>query len=144
MVSSPNLGTQMREYLCGEFRNVAQRMQTNTTDFEVALYWYSGTFGAVQRAVNIEPNVDLFTINAVLQFTHGQLSARLNRQLEDADRPIIITPEIIMGLVGHLNELANRIQNYSDYSDVLEKIARIGYASTGNGFYLRMSNHLEV
>ena len=144
MTNSIILEHQMLAYLAREFRNVSSRMTEAAEDLEVAVYWYSGAFGAVQRVINFHPESELFLLHLVLQSTHGQLTSRLRRQLAEEERPVSLTEDQMLTLANLLDELADEIEELEDFSNTLESIARVGYASTGNGFYLATSGRFDV
>ena len=144
MTSLINLEHQMLAYLAREFRNVSALITETAEDLEVAVYWYSGAFGAVQRVINFQPESELFLLHLVLQSTHGQLTSRLRRQLAEEERPVSLTEGQILTLADLLGELADEIEEQEDFSNTLEMIARVGYVSTGNGFYLATSGRFDV
>ena len=143
MVSTPQLSEQIRDHIVTELRIAAQGVTDYSSEPEIALYYYSAEFGGVQRALNIDTDITgLFLLHLVLQGSHSQLTGRLGRQIEETDNPVRITDELFESLGQALNELADRIRDVAPFDDVLARLARISYGSTGNGFYLHETGRL--
>ena len=148
MASSVNLTDWMREYLADEFRTVSSQLADIMGDdsyLEDAVYWYSAAFGAVQRVINFRPDGELFLLHSVLQSTHGQFTNRLRAQFAGEERPVSLMAGNHMTVLANLlGELADEIEESRDFSDTLESIARLGYSTTGNGFYLFAMGRLDL
>ena len=150
MASLVNLTDRMREYLVHEFGTVAFQLVDTLGDgddsrLEYAVYWYSAAFGAVQRVINFEPDGELFLLHSVLQSTHEQLTNRLRRQLAGEENPVsLLEEDHIVTLSNLMTKLAGEVNELRDYSNTLESIARLGYSTTGNGFYLFATGKLDL
>lgn len=144
MLANVEPSHELRQYLVSELRNASKHMVYQNIDSEAAMYWYSAAFGAVQRVTNITSSPKLVLLHTVLQWSHSQITGRLGRQLEDRDRPIAVPPGIFAYLGNILEDLADSIEGYRDYTSALESIAIAGYITTGNGYYLYEDGRLQL
>ena len=124
----------LKEYLAGECETVAAKMATES-DVD-RLYYFSAVFGAAQRVFNIEYSPQVLHLFVVANWTHSQLTARL--QAEQGAH--LMTPSMPKGmleaLTGIVREIAQRVREDQDFTDLLSEMCRVGYTSTGNGYYL--------
>lgn len=131
------LNESLREYLAGECQIAATHILGATTLVD-KLYYLSAVFGASQRVLNIEFSRSMVLLEVVTQYAHAALVTRLNQQ----DLPPL-TEAIVDELGQVLHDLGDRIRDEQDYTDLLEHIATIGYAGTGNGHYLGIIGRLR-
>ena len=136
---SPNL----REYLISEFRVVATHM-VSESDVLTKAYYFSAVPSAVARVLNIEFSESLAFLQHILGTTYGAINLRINKTLQGQERPIEISPEFLDRLSQLISDLADRLEQNKDFHDLLISISLVGYATTGNGFYLYKTGRLTI
>jgi len=104
-----------------------------------SVYYFSAVFGAAQRIFNIEYLPDMMRLFIISNWVHSALSTRLANI--DA-LGVEIPPELTNDLARLVGDLANHIERDEDYSDLLDSMGRIGYAMTGNGYYLMQAGRI--
>lgn len=127
----------LRQYLASECRTVAERMRLASTATD-RLYLFSAVFGASQRVFNIEFEREFVHLHIVSLWVHQALVQRDG--FEAGPRIPEGALERLADLVG---ELGDRIEAAADYADLVEEMATLGYAGTGNGLYLAMTGRLQ-
>lgn len=133
----------VHDNLIKEFRIAADKMK-EVPDLPSKLYFFSATFGAAQRALNVAWSNELALLHQVLQTTHNMISSRLNQV-----QPPIQLPEEVPG---RLTEVADRLATVitADTIDeavlfgILAELAALGYSTTGNGYYLYLKGELTL
>jgi hypothetical protein len=113
---------------------------------EDKLYFFSASFGIINRIMNLECDPLLVFIHQILQSTHQALYQRLN--LPKAPGVIMNNvPEIfIKSFFKYYKELVIALekQNDQEIKNILEKFSNLSYATTGNGYYLFLREKLKL
>ena len=137
----------VRNNLAQEFRTAADMMK-EAPDLPSQLYFFSATFGAVNRAFNVAWTNDLTILHLVLQGVHGTISNRSNQLMAGQQRPIQLPEEV----PGRLTEVADKLAAIitADTIDeavlfgILAELATLAYSTTGNGYYLYLKGDLKL
>lgn len=133
----------LRERLANEFRFAADRM-ADTPDLATKLYFFSAFFGELNRAFNQLWSPELGLAHLVLRDVHEKINGRINV-------PGVGT-KIPDGLPGALDHVANDLavlfegEQIDDarLHEVLARAAELGYAVTGNGYYLYLKGQIKI
>lgn len=131
------LSEMLKDYLAGECEIVSRHILETDTPRD-KLYYFSAVFGAAQRVLNIEFSRSVVLLQVVSTYTHSALIGRLN----DQSLPPL-TDSYFEQLAAVVQELGSRLRHEQDYSDLVEHIATLGYAVTGNGHYLGITGRLH-
>ena len=136
------LPKRIKDSLAKEFRFAAERM-ADAPALALRLYFFSAFYGELRRVVNYHWDADLALAHAVLSDTYQQMFSASN----SSDR-IIQVAEIMEHLIPVAIELAEHFEadevDRNKVRDSLARIAEIGFASTGNGFYLYLKGDIKL
>jgi hypothetical protein len=113
----------------------AARMMREVQTLDEKLFYFSSTYGVLSRVFNSEFNSQLVFMYLVLTNTHATILARI-QAVRAGDNTIVLKEDFFEKLTNTVDDLMNRIKSGKDVYDVLEKIAVLTYATTGNGYYL--------
>lgn len=111
---------------------------------EDKLYFFSASFGVVNRVMNFESDSILIFIHQILHTAHQTISQRLNSPKRDGVVSTSLPDEMWDALYDYFSELVSAFEkkNVNTIYMVLEKFAKLSYATTGNGFYLYLSGKI--
>lgn len=132
----------LRNYLSGEFLIAANKIG-ETDDLVDKAYYFSATYGALQRAFNIEYNPKLVLMHLVCLATHQAINSRLQALKEGREASVRLNSVILDDLSTVTRGLSERIRNDEDAGDLLERLSVIALSTTGNGFYLASIGRLR-
>lgn len=125
----------MKETLVSELRLVAEKMKEEE-DIRKKNYFFSATYGTVNRIFNINFDPELVLVHNVLNMSYSTADALL-RSIERGEERIIQIPDNFFDKLASLTEeLATAIEEDKNIYGVLQKIAALSYSLTGNGYYL--------
>ena len=137
----------IREHLHGEFRFAVDRMAA-TPDLFGKLYFFSGLFGEVNRAMNQHWDAELGLIHFVLSKAHAEISVRISQPPPlGADLSALPQelPEALTKAARELTELfEGSEQDTAKIHEVLARIAEVAYTATGNGYYLYLKGAIKL
>jgi hypothetical protein len=129
--------------LADEFRFAADRM-AESPDPRSKLYFFSAFFGELNRAFNQFWDPDLALLHLVVQKTHEQINGRINTPLTGAGIP----PELPHALDRLGDQLAMLFSEKTVTDRALKRVltmaSTLGYAVTGNGYYLYLKGQLKI
>jgi len=119
---------------------------------EEKLFYFSAIFGAINRVMNFHTDPILVFAHQVLQNTHRAVVVRLNAPKPTGQERILGVPEeMIDAVLSATKDLRSAFEKYalqeeadSETWNALKKLANIGYAATGNGFYLFLRGKLQI
>ena len=134
------LHKEIQQRIAGEFRYAATKMQEATTA-DKKLFYFSITFGEVQRSLNWEWNTDLALIHMVTHQVHAQINATMQVP------PLMQTlPTDWATIFDKMTQDASDLATYFEKAEnegskeelyrILGHFAEIAYAVSGNGSYL--------
>jgi len=138
-----DISVEMRKLILDEFEYVLKKMGEVDDPFQ-KLFYFSATFGIVQRVYNIEYNSELVFAHFILNETHKGFTARLHAIRDARDTTVAITTEHLERLSNLIKELADKIRENKDHVDTLKKLIILTYSTTGNGFYLYDKGVLKI
>lgn len=139
-----NIPDQYYEMLLTEFKD-AQKLSNETELIEDKIYYFSATYGIINRIMNFYCDSILVFMHQVLKAVHIDLTNRLQRPNRGAVSTSFPTA-FIEALFTYLNELIVEFEkkNEDGIRKVLEKFSNLSYATTGNGYYLFLRNKLSL
>ena len=132
------LPDELRSRIATEFQYAVDRMRS-ADDAHAKLYYYSAFFGEISRILNFHWDRDLALVHLVLSGTHSQVAGMAHNISTGRERAVKISVEHIEALINTTSELARYFETGgtdSELYSLLGRIAEIGYASTGNGWYM--------
>jgi len=140
-----NISDNYKDIIVNEFRRIAELMK-DTKDISKKLYFFSATYGIVHRIFNIEFDDTLVCIHVVLNATYNLISARANNIRQGIDAAIDLPQDLFESLQETIVELSDNIENKNEHEIFknLQKIAKIAYVTTGNGYYLYLQGKLQL
>jgi len=136
---SPNL----RQTLLEEFRYVANEMR-KTEDPARKLYFFSATYGSVNRIFNIEFDPELVFAHLVLNNAHQTIDTRISSISQRREGAIGIPDGLLEKLTQAVEELTDNWGKGKPIDGTLRNIALLTYATTGNGYYLYLKGQLSI
>ncbi len=125
--------------------NLTHEQMTKSQSAGDKLYFFSATFGIVNRIMNFEPDEILIFIHQVLSLTHQNMQSRLNAQ-----KPNMITSSVPQLFFDKLDRLLVQLTNdikANDDDKILKTLVQFSvfsYILTGNGFYLMLKDKLSL
>ena len=137
----PELYKRLRD----ELRLAVNKMAEADSPHE-KLYYFSVFFGESTRVLNWHWDEELVLIWAVTQHTHGAITQTL-RASTQGERVITLTRNFYDALTREAIALVDWIEkegNKADLCDIVASLAKIIYATTGNGFYLLDKGHIAL
>ncbi len=134
------------EIILEEFKNVSKLCNDTNLLPEDKLYFFSASYGVINRIMNFNCEPILIFIHQILQSTHQAFAQRLSQRL----MPGIISnsfPDVFWDkLFLYFSELISAFENKDENKirEILEKFSNLGYATSGNGFYLFLNEKLKI
>jgi hypothetical protein len=142
---SMDLSPALRAYVGRELTFVAQKLRTVEANSAVdAAYYYSAVYGCLNRVLNIEYSDELCLAHLVTLGTHQALAQRIAAATTGQEPSIAVPVGVFQWLADTTDALAKEIENDALDVRTLGEISRVGYAVTGNGFYLAGTGAIPV
>lgn len=132
-----------RQIIADEFKFIAGKIRSEK-ELPSKIYYFSGAFGMTQRIFNMDYDINLVLLHAILLDTCNRLNNLVSMIISGGEKVITLPYESFDSLANAVEELGNAIVNDTDIMPSLEKIAAIGYITTGNGHYLYQKGILKV
>lgn len=134
---------QYYELLINEFKEI-QKLSNEVKSNEDKLYFFSASYGVLNRVLNFHCDTTLVFMHQVLQVAHQNIMQRLSTPKNPGSISNALPDEIIESLFSYFSLLISEIEkkDTSKIREILEKISNISYATTGNGFYLYLKGKL--
>ena len=129
-----------------EFGQV-EEMWKKASTAEEKLYYFSATFGTINRVMNFACDPLLVFVHQVLQEAHQALASRLKASKNPASESYLIVPsEMLDALVSYTLELKAALESKQDSLVwmILQKLSNLTYATSGNGFYLYLKGDIKL
>lgn len=133
----------LRDYMKNEFEIAVEHMRSESSIHEV-LYFMSAAYGAISRVQNIEYDRRLAFSHSVLNAAHGTISQAVNQGPGQRERSIRLFAEVIDTLADRVEDLGRALHAGESTYEILEAIAEIAFAFTGNGNYLHSKGTLKI
>jgi hypothetical protein len=141
-----NILQEYKELFEAELDQIINLMKESST-IEQRLYFFSASFGTINRIMNFDCNPLLIFSHQELQNVHQNISNRLSQHITPSNMSFMGVPqEFGDALLQYLIEYKDAFSSGDDsriYS-VLEKFSNLSYAATGNGFYLYVRGRLKL
>jgi hypothetical protein len=132
-LSLPELLTR---YLADECEIAGKQVRQNAASPEHAAYYLSAVWGAVMRVLNISYSPQLCHLFAVTSWVHRETAGRVEAMKSGQQASIGLLPSLFDQIGALVIELGTRVREQREVYDILEELCALGYAATGNGFYL--------
>ncbi|MDA3947584.1 MAG: hypothetical protein PF508_00020 [Spirochaeta sp.] len=107
------------------------------------LYFFSIPPGAFVRAANFAYDRSWIFAHFVLQSAYQTVKQRFDQVVQKIDRHTELDESLMQSLIAELKKLRERVADGEDFSDVLERVSEIAYATTGNGTYQRARGNVD-
>jgi hypothetical protein len=119
---------------------------------EEKLYYFSAVFGTINRVMNFHTDPVLVLVHQVLQTAHRSVVTRLSAPKPPRQEAFLGVPdEMIDAVLSATKDLRHAFEMYAlgqqadnETWNAIKKFASIGYAATGNGFYLYKRGNLKI
>ncbi len=140
-----NVPEEFMKMIIDEFGSIEEMFNENPS-IDDKLYFFSGSFGVINRVMNFHTDPTLIFIHQILQAAHQSFSQRYRTPEKPGTIVNSIPDELFNGLFSSIRELkeAFRINKDEEIWRVLQKISNLTYATTGNGFYLYICGKLVI
>ena len=140
-----NLLDQYFNMIIEEFEEV-EKLCSGTEIIEDKLYYLSASYGVLNRVMNFQCEPLLVFMHQILQSTHQSISQRLGMPRKPGTINHMIPDEMIEATFKYFAELIYefRKKDEANIRKVLQKLANISYAMSGNGFYLYLRGKLNI
>ena len=136
------LKAEHKKMILEEFGYAARTMREVKT-FDEKLFYFSSTFGVLSRVFNADFDSQLVIMHLILANAHATFLARV-QAMRAGDSTIVLSEDFFENLTNMVDDLIKRVTTGKDTYDVLEKIAVLTYATTGNGYYLFRKGVLAI
>lgn len=98
------------------------------------LYYFSGTYGVVERTMRFHLDPQLLMVHAVLNLCYNAFMGLVEGR-ERGDIARELPPNLSETLVEYLTELRNKLAEDKDTYKTLEKLMALSFRATGPGYY---------
>lgn len=151
-MSKLNVPEEYLNLIIDEMKVVEAKWKTAATP-EEQLYYLSAVFGTLNRVMNFHTDPVLVLAHQVLQTTHRSVVGRLNAPKPPRQEVFLGVPEeMIEAIFNASRDLRRALEKYAQQHEkadlemweAIKKLANIGYAATGNGFYLYLRGKLKL
>lgn len=123
----------LKKRLLVDFEFSIQKIQEEE-NIRKKLYYFSATFGIVERIMRLHLEPQLVLVHAVLNLTYNSLIGLVQGR-ERGDIARELPPNLTEMLVEYLTELRDKLAEDKDTYKTLEKILFLGYRASGPGYY---------
>ena len=133
------------DHIAKEIDFALQRMVDAVTA-EEKLYYFSAVHGVINRVMNFQFDPVLVFAHQVLSTVHGAFMSRLAAMKGGGEKHLAVSKEMVEKLQETLVKFRTALQenDQTKIDNALECFANIGYATTGNGFYLYQKSVLKI
>jgi hypothetical protein len=129
---------ELKQKLLSEFDFVIKKM-TEEPDAQEKLYFFSATYGAVERVIRYCPSDDLSIAHTILNLCYNTLNDRASR-IKAGDIVVPLPQDWSEKLVHYIGEFRRSIEENSSVYPALEGMIHLAYSATGPGFYTKEYN----
>lgn len=130
-----DISEQFRLKIAEEFKDASTRMAEERSALG-KLYWFTAGFNMAQRIMNLEYDPDLLFLFTVCQAAHKQIQGRVAALTTGPELGAGLPDGLFNQLRNLTSELGAAIEANADLTQLLRRVAILGYSATGNGFYL--------
>ncbi len=143
--SEMKIPTNYHKMIVDELESVI-KLCNDAKTIEDKLYFFSGSFGIINRVMNFYSDSTLIFMHQVLQTTYQAFSQR--QQARKIPGAIFNTiPKVFFkALFSYLSDLlaAFKEEDKNKIWGILEKFSVLTYATSGNGFFLYLGEKLKI
>ncbi len=140
------LNESVRQRLAQDYQFAADQMRARS-DLRSKMYFFSVFYGEANRALNADWNSDIALLHLVVQSAHQAMIARIGSPPLGLSLPGLPKnfAEALTELSGQLASLFQTPEvNDEELHRILARLAKLAYATTGNGYYLYLKGALKV
>lgn len=140
-----NIPDNYLKLIVDEFKEV-EKLCNEAVAPEDKLYFFSATYGIINRVMNLHYDSILIFSHQILQAVHQTLSQRLSTATPNGPISTSVPTVMINSLTAYLPELTSAFEDKDDNKirAMLEKYNTLSYATGGNGFYLLLRGKLKL
>jgi hypothetical protein len=135
------------EIILNEFKEV-EKLCAEANSIEDKLYYFSASYGILNRIMNLSCDPTLVFIHQILQTTCQSLLQRLANSKMTMPQIIsnVLPVEMITALLSYFSELISAFEKKDENGirKILENLTNLTYATTGNGYYLYLQKRLVI
>lgn len=124
---------EQKERVLSEFDFVIKKM-TEEPDPLKKLYFFSATYGAVERVMRYCPSDDLLIAHTILTLCYNTLNDRVTH-MRVGDVVVPLPRDWSERLVHHVGDLRKSLEENGSLYPALEGIVNLAYSASGPGFY---------
>lgn len=139
------LPEELRQRLIMEYRFAAEQMQETDDPYE-SLYYLSVFFGEASRVLNWHWDSELALLHVVIMAAQQGTSNALAK-MTTGERVVKITPAFINAITQAAVNLAEWMDHNGtseQFLTIMARFAELGYATSGNGYYLMTRGYIKV
>lgn len=128
-----------------EFEDI-EKLYNEASSPHDKLYFFSASFGVINRIINLHPNTTLVFTHQVLHSLHQAITQRLNAPSPPGTTFHSLPDELWPTLISYFSELRSsfELKNDDKIRESLAKYANLWYATSGNGYYLHLRGKLPI
>lgn len=140
-----NIPDDYLKIIVNEFKEVEQLCKSAVAP-EDKLYFFSATYGILNRVMNLHYDSILIFSHQILQAVHQTLAQRLSTATTNSPVSSSVPTIMLDSLTVYLPELTSAFEERDDNKirAILEKYNTLSYATSGNGFYLLLKGKLQL
>ncbi|MDH5718723.1 MAG: hypothetical protein OEZ22_13945 [Spirochaetia bacterium] len=140
-----NIPEQYHDIIVSELKSVKGLCESTET-LEDKMYYFSASYGIINRIMNLYSDPTLIFIQQILQIMHKSITERLAAVRNPNVVSASVPDEMIDALFNYYDQLIKEIENNDNNKirEVLEKISILSYATTGNGFYMYLKGKIDL
>ncbi len=141
-----NISETNHKIIANEFKDIIDLIDSST-NLEDKLYFFSASFGVLNRIMNLESDATLIFMHQILQNCFQAITQRLSARTKSnisSDVPQEMIEQFFL-LFKEL-KIAFEIKNKIRIWEILQRFSNLSYAMSGNGYYmyLRKKINFEV
>lgn len=137
------ISNQMKETLTEEFKYALGKMR-ESKNIQEKNYFFSATYGAAHRILNIEYDDELLFMHNVLTAAYSSINQRIMAGSQGVDISIHIPGPMFSSIEESLEKMIDSINKGENTYDALMRISNAAYSTTGNGYYLYVKGILKI
>ena len=118
-----------------EFNFIINKLREETDPVRI-IYFFSGTYGVISRAMRYSTDDELLIMHAILNICYTSFNDRLNN-IKAGMTSVLLPDNWSEQLADYLTQLQTLIETNESTYPVLEKIMRLSYETTGGGYYVK-------
>lgn len=123
-----------KRVLAEEFEYCVKKMK-EAKSVERKLFYFTSSYGALSRVFNTTFDDEFVFMHFVLTNTYNAFMARLT-SIRSGDTVIPLGDGYLDNLADCVADLAKDLRNSKNSVETLKRIALLGFATSGNGYYL--------